>query len=431
VTGLSWGGVRPIFSVLLSFFAVLTFTAIAGGTTAQLTTNPSAIKFGNIVVGNHHTKSMLLTNSSGSRLTLLSATLSGADFTLCALNYPITLAAGKSIACAVTYAPPSIGSDLASISITYSLQSSSTVQRVDTVAVSGVGATPSQLAPGAAGLNFGSVAAGSSQNMVETLSNSGGVKLTISAMVATGSGFSTSGLSLPLTLSAGQNVSFNVAYSPTSGGSSSGNLAITSSASNPAVDVELSGSSPAPGQLAAAPSAINFGNVTVGTTQNQTGTLSATGAAVTVSSLGVSGSQFSVGGIALPVTIAAGSSVSFQLTFAPLASGSASANVIFASNAANSAVSESLTGSGSLLQHSVALGWNTSTSTDVVGYNIYRGTTSGATYTRINAALAPSPADTDNTVQSGQTYYYVVTAVDSAGVESSNSTQAQAVIPYP
>jgi fibronectin type 3 domain-containing protein len=36
---------------------------------------------------------------------------------------------------------------------------------------------------------------------------------------------------------------------------------------------------------------------------------------------------------------------------------------------------------------------------------------------------------TDSAVQNGQTYYYVVTAVDSAGVESAYSNQTQASIP--
>jgi hypothetical protein len=183
--------------------------------------------------------------------------------------------------------------------------------------------------------------------------------------------------------------------------------------------------------LAGAPTSISFGNVTVGTNQNQAGTLSASNAPVTVSSLGVSGSQFSVSGLTLPVTIAAGSSVPFQLTFAPQTSGSASANVTFASNAANSPAVEVVTGSGVMPQHSVNLGWNTSTSSGVVGYNIYRGTVSGGPYTRINSALDTTPYDTDSTVTGGQTYYYVVTAVDSAGAESGYSSQAQAVVPSP
>jgi len=45
--------------------------------------------------------------------------------------------------------------------------------------------------------------------------------------------------------------------------------------------------------------------------------------------------------------------------------------------------------------------------------------------------MVSSLSYTDSTVQSGQTYYYVTTAVDAAGLESSYSSQVHAVIPFP
>ena len=45
--------------------------------------------------------------------------------------------------------------------------------------------------------------------------------------------------------------------------------------------------------------------------------------------------------------------------------------------------------------------------------------------------LDAAPYDTDNSVVGGQTYYYVVTAVDSSGAESGYSNQTQAVVPSP
>ena len=74
------------------------------------------------------------------------------------------------------------------------------------------------------------------------------------------------------------------------------------------------------------------------------------------------------------------------------------------------------------------LTWVESTST-VVGYNVYRGVQSGGPYTRINSVLEASTSYVDYTVQSGWTYYYVVTAVDSNGLESAYSNQVVAVIP--
>ncbi len=86
-----------------------------------------------------------------------------------------------------------------------------------------------------------------------------------------------------------------------------------------------------------------------------------------------------------------------------------------------------LTGTGSVA-HSVALNWNASTSAGVTGYKVYRGTTSGGPYSLLTTVGTTSATDTS--VASGQTYYYVVTAVDSAG-ESAYSNQSQAVVPAP
>jgi fibronectin type 3 domain-containing protein len=78
--------------------------------------------------------------------------------------------------------------------------------------------------------------------------------------------------------------------------------------------------------------------------------------------------------------------------------------------------------------HSVALTWTASTST-VSGYNIYRSTVSGSGYAKLNSSLLASLSYSDSTVQSGTTYFYVATAVDSGGDESPDSNQASAVIP--
>jgi fibronectin type 3 domain-containing protein len=71
-----------------------------------------------------------------------------------------------------------------------------------------------------------------------------------------------------------------------------------------------------------------------------------------------------------------------------------------------------------------------STSTGIVGYNVYRGTVSGGPYAKLTS-LDTGVTFSDSAVSAGQTYYYVVTAVDSTGTESLYSNQAQAVVPSP
>lgn len=65
----------------------------------------------------------------------------------------------------------------------------------------------------------------------------------------------------------------------------------------------------------------------------------------------------------------------------------------------------------------------------VLGYYVYRGTTSGGPYAKLDASLVASPQYVDSTVTPGKTYYYVVTSVDASHVESSFSNQAEAPIP--
>jgi len=81
-------------------------------------------------------------------------------------------------------------------------------------------------------------------------------------------------------------------------------------------------------------------------------------------------------------------------------------------------------------EHGVTLTWTRSTSTStstVVGYNVYRRTREGP---RIKIATHVSgPPYEDRLVVSGQTYFYVVRAVDQSGRESGDSAETVATIP--
>jgi len=245
--GLSRSGIPSVFCLLLTFLAVLTVTANAAVGTTPLTISPSNISFGNVPVGTSQAQALVLANSGWFRLTISSATLSGHGFTLSGLNYPVTLDAGQSVTCTITFAPTSAGSDSGGVSISLNTQgngrqhdyfthpNSTTVS----VPVSGTGVTSGQLTPTLTGLSFGSVQVGGSQTLSETLTNSSGAGVTISAAQVTGSGFGASGLSLPLSLSSGQSVSFSVTFSPTSSGSVSGNVTVTSNASNSRAEREF------------------------------------------------------------------------------------------------------------------------------------------------------------------------------------------------
>lgn len=81
--------------------------------------------------------------------------------------------------------------------------------------------------------------------------------------------------------------------------------------------------------------------------------------------------------------------------------------------------------------HGVTLNWDASTSSNIAGYNIYRGTTLG-TYTKLTTSgLVTGTTYSDSSVQAGVTYYYVATTVDLSGNESGYSSPATATIPTP
>jgi hypothetical protein len=58
------------------------------------------------------------------------------------------------------------------------------------------------------------------------------------------------------------------------------------------------------------------------------------------------------------------------------------------------------------------------------GYNLYRSTTPGGTYTQVNTSLITDNQYDDISVAAGTTYYYVVTSVDADSDESSRSQEA-------
>ena len=78
---------------------------------------------------------------------------------------------------------------------------------------------------------------------------------------------------------------------------------------------------------------------------------------------------------------------------------------------------------------SVNLTWDASSTPGVVGYNVFRGASASGPYTQLNSALDVNLSYTDNTVQLGQTYFYVTTAVNGDGTQSAYSNQSEAIIP--
>jgi len=387
---------------------------------SQLVCNPRSLGFGKVVIGENVTLPVVVSNTGSSSVTVSSLTVGNAAFTVNDFTVPQTLTAGQSVQFSVSFSPATVGN--ASVTIDFSTS-------IGTLSLPayGRGVNNWPLTASPASLNFGNVSVGGSSTLPLTINNPGTTSQTVSIGKISGTGFSVTGVTLPLILAAGQSFTFSVTFAPSSAGAFSGSILATSP-STPSLIIPLAGTGATAGLLTVTPATINFGNVTVGQSSSQGGQLTASGSSVTVSSAIMSNSMFALSGISLPVTIAAGQSVNFTVTFTPTSAGTISGTLSFLSNAVNSPTVQSLNGTASVMQYSVNLSWNPSTS-QVVGYNVYRSTQSGGPYTMINPVLDPNTAYTDSTVVDGQTYYYATTAVNSQGEESGYSNLSQAVIP--
>jgi hypothetical protein len=404
-----------------------------GDALAHLKLSDDQLHFGNVESGSTTTRSEHIHNTGTVPIVISETSLHGKGFHVRRPALPFTLMPGADFPFEIVFTPELAGHYIGNFTLQYRWSGTTSHSSSRAIKVFGTaGRDKGQIEADLSFLHFGSVEVSGKKSIMETLMNRSGDALTISQVEVAGKGFSFSGINPPVTLSPGQSISFPVMFAPSLGGVASGKLAIHSNASNATVSVALGGTGSTPGRLTLNPGSINFSNVVVGSQQNRTVTLVATAGPVTVSSAGTNSNEFSISGISLPTTIAAGSSASLTLTFSPQSSGAATGILALNGSSTSSRTTASIAGTGTApTQHSVDLAWTSSTSSDVVGYNIYRGTQSGGPYSPLTSAPETGTTETDTTVSGGQAYYYVVTAVNVNSEESVYSNEQKAVIPFP
>ena len=219
----------------------------------------------------------------------------------------------------------------------------------------------------------------------------------------------------PAETTADNNAQFTVAVSNSAGNASSNAAILTVNASTLLLNSSVS--------------SLSFGSVNVSSTGTKTVTLTNAGNAnVSISNVTVTGAGFNATGVN-GMILTPGQAATLTATFTPSAAGSVTGNVSVASNASNSPDSISLSGNGvAVVNHSVSLSWIASASS-VVGYNTYSSTQQGGPYTKMTNAPVAATSYTDSAVQSGSTYFFVVTSVDASNVESAFSNEVSALVP--
>jgi len=203
----------------------------------SLAASPSSLAFGNVAQGSHSTLAVALTNHGSSTITISQETHPSQEFTLSGPALPVHLEAGQAATFQVTFTPKWQGEVTSSFSV------SNADDPVLTVPVSGDGGGTSaaKLTVSPATLSFGSVTVGNSATKAGTITAAGG-SVTVSSASLGSSLFSISGISLPVTLTAGQSASFDVVFAPQSGGTVTSSLKFASTATDSPTAESLGGS---------------------------------------------------------------------------------------------------------------------------------------------------------------------------------------------
>jgi hypothetical protein len=406
----------------------LSATTLTFAAQAELTTSPS--------------QTVNVTNTGNLSLTISSIGLTGSnagDFTEIN-NCPASLAAGSFCTITVTFTPSASGSRTAAVSIA----DNATAGSPQAVSLIGTGVLGS-VGLSATVLTFGSQAVGTTSTPAQTvtLTNGGSSALTITSIQITGANpgdFAMPTNTCVSPLAVNGTCTVGLTFSPTTSGSRAATLTITDSASNSPQTLSMTGTGTAP-EAGLSPSTFAFANTPDATPSSPTSfTLNNTGnATLNIASIVFAGTDpgdFSEN-TTCGATLAANSTCTIAVTFTPAAGGSRSGTLVVTDNNNNvtgSTQSSTLAGAG---LPDVLLNWDPSPTAGILGYNVFRGTTSGGESTTPIATEVATGCTTfatctyaDTAVVAGTKYYYYVTAVGSNGTtQSAASNEASATAP--
>lgn len=208
---------------LISSSGAVTATLSGRGTSSATDTlSPLSLTFGSQVLNTASAaQSVVLTNAGDAALTLVAATTNSSEFA--ATNgCGATLAGHTSCAISVVFAPSIVGARTAILTVSDQFRAQSLTLSGTGLAPAGVSLTPTSLAFGEIGVGL------SSQPQVVTLTNNGGVTLTISSLAPTGDYVLVS-TNCGTSLSAGSACSATLLFAPTAAGERAGSLVLNSS----------------------------------------------------------------------------------------------------------------------------------------------------------------------------------------------------------
>jgi hypothetical protein len=116
---------------------VTSFTLQLNATIRALSINPVSLGFGNVVVNTPTSQSITLTSTDTAPVTISSANLTGAGFTISGASFPATLNPGQAVSLSVQFDPTAAGAATGQLTIT----SNSSTNGTPVISLSGTGTT--------------------------------------------------------------------------------------------------------------------------------------------------------------------------------------------------------------------------------------------------------------------------------------------------
>jgi len=355
---------RWLALVVLLSLGTMVGCATLQGDSKQYASNNSLVvvtpqlDFGTVVVGRGKTLSTTILNRTAFGVRITDATVGSPEFHIVSPALPFSIKPGQSVSFQIQFTPQGAGSPSTAVAI-----ASTAPQNSASLTLSGQAVVAGQITPSAPSISFGSVAVGQSSTRPEVFTNTGSTSVTVSQLSVSGADFQLGAVTLPFTVDPGQSKSFDVVYSPKAAGISSGSISVNSDVAmtvsahsrfrnhdmqSDNMTISLSGTATgSPGTLTTGSSIMAFGVVQIGKNQKQTATITNSGgASVNISSVAVTGAGFTLSGITTPLSLPAGQSTTFSVTYAPTTSANASGTVTVTSNASGSPLIWTLSGSG-------------------------------------------------------------------------------------
>lgn len=230
-TGWTPGVIKFLSNATNSSLAVQ--TGGSGVDSEAVTVKPASLSFGQVPVGGNSSLPLVLTNARTWNITISGIQITGAGFSISGATFPLTLSRGQSLALTVNYTPQSAGLAAGSMLVS---GPGLCVPFAGTGTTGGTG----QLSISPASLNYSNVPVGTTDTLPITVSATG-ASVTISSASSSSSQYVLTGASFPLTIAAGQSLSFGVAFTPQGSGTVSGSLSFSSTASDSQLKESLTG----------------------------------------------------------------------------------------------------------------------------------------------------------------------------------------------